>query len=174
MVGGLVWITYAILAMLQPGMPGSAAGAPPASRWTLGLAGTALPCLGGALAGGAWRAGLPRRTAGRLGLVLAAVGGLAGGVGVASALLVWMPAPGTLILMGTLALVGAALLLAVDAGRTEGAWVAFGLLGMLGLFAAAAPTLVELVPWALPVHGALAMAIYGFAWVLYGNGLTRR
>jgi hypothetical protein len=93
---------------------------------------------------------------------------------VASALLVWMPAPGTAVLIGTLALVGAALLLAVDAGRTEGAWVAFGLLGMLGLFAAAAPTLVELVPWALPVHGALAMAIYGFAWVLYGNGLMRR
>jgi hypothetical protein len=171
MVGGLAWITYVILAMLQPGVPGSAAGAPPASRGTLGLAGAALLCLAGALAGGAWRIGLPRRTAGRVGLALAAAGGMAGGVGVASALLMWMPAVAATVLIGTSALAAAALALAVDAGRAGSAWGPFGLLGVLGLFAAAAPTLVDVVPWTLPVHGALVMAIYGFAWVLFGNRL---
>jgi hypothetical protein len=60
---------------------------------------------------------------------------------------------------------------AAQAGAYGPALFTVGVVGMLGLMAQA---LVALTPWMLPVYGALAMAVYGLAWVRLGNWLQQQ
>jgi hypothetical protein len=165
---------------------------------TAGTGAAGLGVLAAAALATAWRARLPMTTPGRFGMamatvaILAAVGAAVGGVlGLPRLTAGAMTAGEVLLAVGLM-------LLAIDAagaraaaeidqlgttqpgaaqpGATQAeaygpALFTVGVVGMLGLMAQA---LVALTPWMLPVYGALAMAVYGLAWVRLGNWLQQQ
>ena len=149
---------------------------PMALRATMLLGGAALLLLALALLGSAWRSGLPVRQAGRIAVAvtwiavgLAIVGGL--GAALMNAALVRFG-----VSVGVILTALAAFLLAMDAPHNPVAvhWrLPWMMLGVLGLAATVAQTLAGAVDWMLPVYAALVMAVYGFAWVQFGNILYR-
>jgi hypothetical protein len=182
-VGGLVWIAYTLAALLQPWgnyatfVDQSGAVSNPSSfafQLTALLGGAALLLLGAALAGTARRIGLPQRLPQRLpgqfGVALGLVGGAAGLAMWIGALLLQIDLAGAAMNVGAILIAIGAMLLAIDGAGRELATPLFivGGLGMAAVFAAA---LVGLVAWMLPVYAALVMAVYGFAWVRFGDML---
>lgn len=181
MLGGLVWIAYTLAALLQPwgryAAYTDAQGAvavtnAPVFQLTALMGGAALLLLGVALVGTARRLGLPAHLPGQIGVALGVVGGAAG-------LLLWIgallrqPALATAAMnAGALLVAVGVLLVAIDgAGRTLAP--SLFLIGALGLAAIFAAALVSLVSWMLPVYAALVMAVYGFAWVRFGDLLGK-
>lgn len=186
MMGGLLWIGYAVLAMLEPlgaiGITRDAAGQwlalnPAALRVTGAVGAVALLLLGATVIGLAQRNGLPIQTPGRFGVAMGWVGALAALVAAVTAL---PPLAGPTLAALNFAFLLVAfgtLLVAVDAAgqpataNLGSALFLVGALGMVGLFVQA---LTLLWVWVLPVYAALAMAVYGFAWVRLGNMISRQ
>jgi hypothetical protein len=181
MLGGLVWIAYTLAALLQPwgsyAAYTDAQGAvavtnAPVFQLTALMGGAALLLLGVALVGAARRLGLPAHLPGQIGVALGVVGGAVG-------LLLWLgallrqPALATAAInAGALMVAVGVLLVAIDgAGRTLAP--SLFIIGALGLAAIFAAALVSLVSWMLPVYAALVMAVYGFAWVRFGDLLGK-
>lgn len=185
LLGGLLWIAYAVLAMLEPlgaiGITRDTAGAwlvanPTALRVTALTGAAAVFLLGLALAGLAYHSGLPSLRPGRIGVALGWVGALAAGVAALAAL---PPLAGlTLAALNTgfLLVTLGTLLVAVDAAgmpATASLGSALFLVGVLGMAGILMQALAALWVWVLPVYAALAMAVHGFAWVRLGNMLLR-
>lgn len=191
--GGLLWIGYAILALLQP--LGSVAPFtndqsqlsvinPLAFRTTGVAGGTALTLLGLAVVGTAARYALPGGEAhhfsaavpSRFGVAMGWVGALAGVLAAATALLLLVLPNGAMQLFGAVLVPFGAMLVAIEANGSDHAYpiaaplFLVGALGMVGLLAQA---LLPTVAWMLPVYAALVMAVYGFAWVRFGGLLAR-
>ena len=181
MLGGLVWIAYTLAALLQPwgrytaytdAQGAVAVTNAPVFQLTALLGGAALLLLSTALVGAARRLGLPAHLPGQIGVALGVVGGAAG-------LLLWIaallrqPALATAAMnAGALMMAVGVLLVAIDgAGRTLAP--SLFIIGALGLAAIFAAALVSLVSWMLPVYAALVMAVYGFAWVRFGDLLGK-
>ncbi len=192
--GGLLWILYAILALLQP--LGSAtpfagdAGVtlitnPLTFRLTGVTGGVALTLLGLAVVGAAARYNLPGGephhfnavVPSRFGVAMGWVGALAGVLATATALLLLALPTGAMQLFGAVLVPLGAMLIAIEANGSDHAYpiaaplFLVGALGMLGLLAQA---LLPIVAWMLPVYAALIMAVYGFAWVRFGGLLVAR
>lgn len=186
MIGGLIWIFYTILLLLRPW--GDFVTAPPwpepptvlnpsAFAVTAVIGGTALAILALAVPATVKRLNLPVEGAGRFGVALAwlafmmafvaAAGGLAGQAALAAGA---MTAGEALLAIGVM-------LVAIEAARSPttggygSALFVVGVVGMLGLLAQA---LVAMAAWMLPIYGALMMAVYGLAWVRFGNWLYRQ
>lgn len=191
--GGLLWILYAILALLQPlgstTPVTSDAGAPlitnPSALRLAGIiGGVALTLLGLAVAGTAARYNLPGSephhfnavVPSRFGVAMGWVGALAGVLAAATALLLLVLPNGAMQLFGAVLVPFGAMLVAIEANGRDHAYpiaaplFLVGALGMIGLLAQA---LLPVVTWMLPVYAALVMAVYGFAWVRLGNLLTQ-
>ena len=179
--GGLVWIAYTLAAMLQPWgsnttfVDQSSALSitnAPAFQLTALLGGAALLLLGAALAGAARRMGLPDRLPGQIGLALGLIGGAAGLAMWVGALLHQVNLVAAALNAGATLIAIGVMLLAIDGAGQEMATPLFivGGLGMAAVFAAA---LVSLVTWMQPVYAALVMAVYGFAWVRFGDMLGK-
>jgi hypothetical protein len=191
--GGLLWIGYAILALLQP--LGSVAPFtndqsqlsvtnPFAFQITGAAGGAALTLLGLAVVGAATRYALPGNEAhhfsaavpSRFGVAMGWVGALAGLLAAATALLLLVLPNGAMQLFGAVLVPFGAMLVAIEANGSDHAYpiaaplFLVGALGMVGLLAQA---LLPTVAWMLPVYAALVMAVYGFAWVRFGNLLMR-
>ncbi len=192
--GGLLWIGYAILALLQP--PGSAAPFtneqsqpsvinPVAFQAAGAAGGAALALLGLAVVGAAARYALPDDAPhhfnavvpSRFGVAMGWVGALAGLLAAATALLLLVLPNGAMQLFGAVLVPFGAMLVAIEANGSDHAYpiaaplFLIGALGMVGLLAQA---LLPLVAWMLPVYAALMMAVYGFAWVRFGNLLMHK
>ncbi len=191
--GGLLWIGYAILALLQP-LGGIASFAndqsqlsvtnPLAFRAAGGAGGAALVLLGLAVVGAAARYALPGSEAhhfsatvpSRFGVAMGWVGSLAGLLAAATALLLLVLPNSAMQLFGAVLVPFGAMLVAIEANGSDHAYpmaaplFLVGALGMIGLLAQA---LLPLAQWMLPVYAALVMAVYGFAWVRFGNLLLR-
>jgi hypothetical protein len=185
MIGGLLWILYAILALLRPW--GVVVSTPPwpeppvvlqptAFAITALVGGAALFVLALAVPATVRRLTLPVEGAGRFGVALAwtsilaaiaaAVGGVLGRAGLTAGAMT----------AGEVLLAFAVMLVAIDTAGSPATGVygsalfVVGVVGMLGLMAQA---LVAVALWMLPVYGALVMAVYGLAWVRFGNWLYR-
>ena len=187
--GGLLWIVYAVLATLQP--LGSVApytsdlGAtlvtnPAAFRITGVTGGGALILLGLAIVGVAARYNLPgdepARFGGvapsRWGVAMAWVGALAGLLAAVMALLLFVLPNNAMVLFAAVLIPFAAMLVAIEANGSEEAYriaAPLFLVGALGMISLLAQALIPLAAWMLPVYAALAMAVYGFAWVRFGS-----
>ena len=165
LLGGLLWIAYAILRFVRPlGLPATA-----------GAGAAALALLAFALVGVAARLGVSRQGSGRFGVAMgwtcllaaaaAAVGGLAQQATFCSAALI----------AGEVLLAFGVLLVAIEAAGEQtsapagSALFVIGVIGMLGLMAQA---LAAVTAWMLPIYAALVMAVYGLAWVRFGGRLT--
>jgi hypothetical protein len=184
--GGLLWIGYAVLAMLEP-MGEIGLGRDAAGQWVVAnvtafrvtslVGAAALLLLGATLVGLARRNGLPLQTPGRFGVAMGWVGVLAAMAAVLAAL---PPLAGpTLAALNFASLLVAfgTLLVAVDgAGQpaTAGLGSALFLVGALGMVGLLIQAAAALWFWVLPVYAALAMAVYGFAWVRLGNMIYRQ
>jgi hypothetical protein len=187
--GGLLWIVYAVLATLQPlgnvatyidDFGQIAATNPTALRVSGVTGGGALILLGLTIVGVAVRYNLPgaepARFGGvapsRYGVAMAWVGALAGLLAAAMALLPLVLPNNAMYFFAAVLIPFAAMLVAIEANGSEHAvriaapLFLVGALGMAGLLAQA---LIPLATWMLPVYGALAMAVYGFAWVRFGS-----
>ena len=178
-LGGLAWIAYTLTAMLQPWgnsatfVDQSSARSmtnAPAFQLTALLGGTALLLLGGALAGAARRMGLPDRLPGQIGVALGLIGEAAGLAMWAGALLQQVNLVAAALNAGAILIAIGAMLLAIDGAGQNMATPLF-IVGGLGAAAVFAAALVTLVTWMLPVYAALVMAVYGFAWVRFGDML---
>lgn len=187
--GGLLWIVYAILATLQPlgsvalytdDLGQIAVTNPAAFRVTGVVGGGALILLGLAIVGVAARYNLPgdepTRFGGvapsRYGVAMAWVGALAGLLAAAMSLGLFVLPNNAMYFFAAVLIPLAAMLVAIEAnGSEQAAHIAaplflVGALGMIGLLAQA---LIPLTIWMAPVYAALAMAVYGFAWVRFGS-----
>jgi hypothetical protein len=181
MLGGLVWIAYTIAALLQPwgsyatytdAQGNVAVTNAPVLQLTALLGGAALLLLGAALVGAARRLGLPVHLPGQVGVALGVVGGAAGLLLWLGALL-WQPALATAAMnAGALMVAVGVLMVAID-GASQTLAPSLFIIGALGLAAIFAAALVSLVSWMLPVYAALVMAVYGFAWVRFGDLLGK-
>jgi len=187
--GGLLWIVYAILAILQP--LGSVVtytndhGAtlvtnPMAFRMAETAGGVALILLGVAVVGVAARYNLPGAEPTRFGVVapsrygvaLGWVGALAGLLAAIMALLLFVLPNNAMYFFGAVLVPLSATLVAIEANAGEQAYriaAPLFLVGALGMISLLAQALLPLTPWMLPVYAALAMAVYGFAWVRFGS-----
>lgn len=175
--GGLLWIGYAVLGILQP--LGDVATSAPAF-WLAGASGGAALVLQGlAVVGVASRYGLPGEEPPRFGAVIpsrygvamAWVGALAGLLAVATALLSLELPNNAMQLFGAVLTPLGAMLVAIEANGSEQAYRIAGplfLVGALGMVSLLAQALLPLASWMAPVYAALAMAVYGFAWVRFG------
>jgi len=192
--GGLLWILYAILAMLEPmgaitaftNDQGQTLIINPAALRTAGSAGgAALALLGAALVGTARRYHLPNNepdrfssaVPSRFGVAMGWVGALAGLLSVVSALLLLLPTHSAMQLLGAVLVPFGTLLVAVEANGSERACpiaAPLFLAGTLGMLALLVQAMIPLFAWMLPVYAALAMAVYGFVWVRFGSLLARQ
>lgn len=191
--GGLLWIVYAVLATLQPlgnivtytdALGQTAVTNPAAFRLSGAVGGGAVILLGLALVGVAARYNLPGDepahfgsvAPSRWGVAMAWVGALAGLLAAAMALLLFVLPNNAMHFFAAVLVPFAAMLVAIEAnGSEESARIAaplflVGALGMIGLLAQA---LILLATWMPPVYAALAMAVYGFAWVRFGGLLMQ-
>lgn len=187
--GGLLWIVFAILVTLQPAGSvdtftndlGQIRVTNPAAFRITGVAGgVALTLLGLAVVGAATRYNLPGKepnrfsaiVPSRFGVAMGWVGALAGLLATVMALLLLVLPNNTMQLFGSVLVPFGAMLVAIEANGSDHAYriaaplFLVGVLGMAGLLAQA---LLPLVAWMLPVYAALMMAVYGFAWVRFGN-----
>ncbi|HHY58057.1 MAG TPA: hypothetical protein GYA08_21785 [Chloroflexi bacterium] len=193
MGGGLLWILYTILALLQPlgsmtpfiGAQGELAVTNPlAFRATGVVGGAALILLGLAVVGAAARYHLPGRqphhfnavVPSRFGVAMGWVGALAGVLAATTALLLLVLPTSAMHFFGAVLVPLGAMLVAIEANGSDHAYpiatplFLVGALGMIGLLVQA---LLPVVAWMLPVYAALIMAVYGFAWVRFGNLLMQ-
>ena len=192
--GGLLWILYAIFAMLQP--MGTVAAFtndqgqtlvtnPTAFRLAGSAGGAALAFLGLAVVGTARRYSLPgdeptrfsSAVPSRFGVAMGWVGALAGLLAAVAALLLLVPANSAMQLFGAVLVPFGTLLVAIEANGSERAYPVAAplfLAGTLGMVALLAQAMTPLFPWMLPVYAALVMAVYGFVWVRFGNLLARQ
>ncbi len=176
-LGGLLWIGYAVLGVLQP--LGDVA-TNSLALWMAGASGGAALALQGlAVVGVASRYGLPGEEPPRFGAVIpsrygvamAWVGALAGLLAVATALLSLELPNNAMQLFGAVLTPLGAMLVAIEANGSEHAYRIAGplfLVGALGMTSLLAQALLPLASWMAPVYAALAMAVYGFAWVRFG------
>lgn len=187
--GGLLWILYAILEMLQP--LGSAVMIAPDTgqhlvidpvlfRITGVAGGAAIGLLGLAVAGIAVRHGLSGDSPdhfntvlpSRYGVAMAWVGALGGLLAALLALLTLLLPNNAMHLFGAVLVPVGAMLVAVEANGSDHAYriaAPLFLVGALGVIALLVQALMPVVAWMLPVYVALAMAVYGFAWVRFGS-----
>lgn len=192
-VGGLLWILYAILALLQPlgtvnlfisDTGQLSATNPGAFRIAALTGGLALILLGAALIGTIQRYELRGAPAAQFGTgVPSRFGGILAWAGVAAGLLVSLgglvlqvPLATLAQLLGAVFVPFAASLVAIEANGSETAYpiaAPMFIVGALGMAAVLAQAMVALYAWMLPVYGALVLAIYGFVWVRVG-GLMQR
>lgn len=192
--GGLLWILYAILEMLQPMGAATAftndqgqtlVTNPAAFRAAGATGGAALALLGLAVTGTARRYDLPgdepnrfsSAVPSRFGVAMGWVGALAGAIAAVSALLLVVPANSAMQLFGAVLVPFGTLLVAIEANGSERAYpiaAPLFLAGTLGMVALLAQAMTPLFTWMLPVYAALIMAIYGFVWVRFGNLLARQ
>ena len=192
--GGLLWILYAILEMLQP--MGSVASFtndqgqmlvtnPGAFRVAGSAGGAALVLLGLAVVGTARRYDLPgaepnrfsSAVPSRFGVAMGWVGALAGLLAAIMALALLVPAHSAMQLFGAVLVPFGTLLVAIEANGSERAYpiaAPLFLAGALGMLALLAQAMTPLFAWMLPVYAALVMATYGFVWVRFGNLLIHR
>ncbi|GIV74026.1 MULTISPECIES: hypothetical protein [Caldilinea] len=180
-LGGLLWIVYAILGILQP--LGNVA-TNSAAFWAAGAAGGAALVLQGlAVVGVALRYGLPGEEPPRFGTVIPSrygvamgwIGALAGLLAIATALLSLELPNNAMQLFGAVLTPLGAMLVAVEANGSEQAYRIAGplfLVGALGMVGLLAQALLPVASWMAPVYVALAMAVYGFAWVRLGSLLA--
>lgn len=191
--GGLLWILYAILALLQP--LGSVAPFTDAQgeltvtnslafRMAGGIGGAALVLLGLAVVGAAARYDLPSNAPhhfnavvpSRFGVAMGWVGALAGALAAATALLLLVLPTNAMHFFGAVLVPLGAMLVAIEANGSDHAYpiaAPLFLVGALGMLGVLAQALLPVVAWLLPVYAALLMAVYGFAWVRFGNLLMR-
>ncbi len=166
MIGGLLWILYAILRYVRP---------LPAPAPELAGAG-ALVLLALALLAASAQLRLPGDGSGRFGLAMAAVTPLAAVAAVVGALAQQEPLAANALVAGELLLAFGVMLVAIEAagepasGPAGSILFVVGVAGMVGLFAQA---LAAAATWMLPIYAALAMAVYGLAWVRFGGWLAR-
>lgn len=192
--GGLLWILYAIWEMLQPMGSGMtvapdtgqiAIANPGVFRMTGATGGASVVMLGLAVVGVAARYGLPGDAPDRFstvlpsryGVAMAWVGALAGLAAAVLALLTLALPNNAMQLFGAVLVPFGAMLVAVEANGSEHAYriaAPLFLVGVLGMAALLVQALLPLVSWMLPVYAALAMAVYGFAWVRFGSLLMAR
>lgn len=180
-LGGLLWIVYAVLGMLQP--LGNLATNPTAFRLAGAAGGAALGLQGLAVVGIALRYGLPGEEPphfatvipSRYGVAMGWIGALAGLLALAMALWLLELPNNAMQLFGTVLTPLGAMLVAIEANGSERAYRIAGplfLVGVLGMVSLLAQALLPLVNWMMPVYVALVMAIYGFAWVRLGSLLA--
>lgn len=191
--GGLLWILYAILAVLQP--LGNRTPLPAAQGELLvtnalafqvagATGGAALTLLGLAVVGAAARYDLPRNAVqpfntvlpSRFGVAMGWVGALAGVLAAATAWLVLVLPNGAMHFFGAVLVALGAMLVAIEANGSDDAYpiaAPLFLVGALGMLSLLAQALLPVVTWLLPVYAALVMAVYGFAWVRFGSLLMR-
>lgn len=165
-IGGLLWIVYAILLLVRP--------AP--LIVTSAAASGSLAALAIALPAAVHLLGLSVQGSGRFGVAMGwvtlatAAAALAGGLLERASLVAGAVTAGEVLLA-----VGAMLVAIEAAGQPQNAvsgsaLFVVGVTGMVGLMAQA---LVPLTFWMLPIYAALVMAIYGLAWVRLGGRLAR-
>ncbi|MCS6826340.1 MAG: hypothetical protein NZ553_06985 [Caldilinea sp.] len=180
-LGGLLWIAYTVLGVLQP--LGDAAMNPMAFSMAGAAGGAALVLHGLAVVGVALRYGLPGEEPPRFGAVIPSrygvamgwVGALAGLLAIATALLSLELPNNAMQLFGAVLTPLGAMLVAIEANGSEQAYRIAGplfLVGALGMVSLLAQALLPLTSWMAPVYVALAMAVYGFAWVRFGSLLA--
>jgi hypothetical protein len=184
-IGGLLWIIYSILSLLRPWGPYVTA--PPwpeppavlnagAFAITALVGGAAILVLALAVPATVHRLNLPVQGAGRFGIAMAWVSSLSALAAAAGGLLGRAGLTAGAMTAGEVLLAFGVMLVAIDAagsptnGVYGSALFVVGVVGMLGLMAQA---LVAVAVWMLPVYGALVMAVYGLAWVRFGNWLYR-
>ncbi len=192
--GGLLWIVYAIVEMLQPmgdvatftNDQSQTSVTNPAAFQLAGMAGgAALALLGLAIVGAAARYRLPGNAQNhfgaivpsRFGVAMGWVGALAGGLAAVTALLLLVFPNSAMQLFGQVLIAVGAMLVAIEANAGELTYpiaAPLFLVGALGLVGLLAQAMVPLYAWMLPVYAALAMAVYGFAWVRIGALLVSR
>jgi hypothetical protein len=185
-VGGLLWIVYAILLMLQPW--GEFVTAPPwpeppavlnstAFAITAVAGGAALAMLALAVPATVKRLNLPVAGAGRFGVAMAWVSLPAALAAAAGGLTGWAALAAGALTAGEVLLASGVMLVAIDASgspATRGYGSALFVVGVTGMLGLLAQALVAMTAWMLPVYGALIMAVYGLAWVRFGNWLYRQ
>lgn len=191
--GGLLWIVYAVLATLQPlgdiafytnALRQTAVTNPAAFRLNGLVGGSALILLGLSVVGVAARHHLPGNEPhhftivipSRFGVAMGWVGALAGALAATTALLQLALPNSAMHLFGAVLVPLGALLVAIEANGSEHAYpiaAPLFLVGALGMLALLAQALLSVTPWMAPVYAALAMAVYGFAWVRFGALLIR-
>ncbi|MBE2239639.1 MAG: hypothetical protein IAE81_17775 [Caldilineaceae bacterium] len=192
LAGGLLWIAYAILAMLQPLGRGATftndlgqtlVTNPHAFRLTGAACGGALALLGLAVVGAAARYELPTSepkpfgvsVPSRFGVPMGWVGALAGVATAATALLLLVLPTAAMQLFGAVLVALSAMLVAIEANGSDHAYpiaTPLFVVGALGMLSLVAQALLPLTTWMLPVYAALVMAVYGLAWVRFGNFLS--
>jgi hypothetical protein len=166
LVGGLLWIAYAIFRFVRPLTA-------PVTAWT-GAAALALLAL--ALLGAAARLGAPDVGPGRFGRVMAAVALPAAAAAAVGGLLQHEPLAANALLAGEVLLAFGVMLVAIEAAgapATAAAGSALFVVGVMGMLGLMAQALAAATSWMLPVYAALVMAIYGLAWVRFGGWLAR-
>lgn len=191
--GGLLWILYAILALLQPlGNITFFTGAQgellvtnaPAFQVAGAAGGVALTLLGLAVVGVAARYDLPGNAAphfnsivpSRFGVAMGWVGALAGALAAATAWLALVLPNSAMHFFGAVLVALGAMLVAIEANGSDEAYpiaAPLFLVGALGMLSLLAQALLPMVTWLLPVYTTLVMAVYGFAWVRFGGLLMR-
>lgn len=189
LIGGLLWIGYGILATLQPmgavtavaNEVGETLVTNPLAFRTAGVAGgAALMLLGLAVVGAATRYKLPGAepnrfntlVPSRFGVAMGWVGALAGLLASGAALLLLVAPQAAMQLFGAVLVPVGAMLVAIEANGSDHAYRMAGPLffvGALGMISLLVQAMLPLTPWLLPVYAALVMAVYGFAWVRFGN-----
>jgi hypothetical protein len=165
LLGGLVWIAYAIVGFVRPlGLPATAwAGA------------TALALLALALLGVAARLDVSGQGSARFGVAMAVMSLPAAAAAALGGLLQHAPLAANALVAGEVLLALGVMLVAIEAAGqpesapTGAALFVIGAVGMLGLFAQA---LAAAAAWMLPIYTALVMAVYGLAWVRLGARLN--
>lgn len=176
-VGGLLWIIYAILLMLHPWGAPLRAGAASGPFATAALTGAAaLACLALALLATA-RRGLPIRGAGRFGAAMGWTGLLAAAAATVGGLVQQATLCSAALIAGEVLIAFGVLLVATDAAgepHSSAAGSALFLVGVVGMLGLMAQALVAVTAWMLPIYAALVMAVYGLAWVRFGGWLWRQ
>jgi hypothetical protein len=165
-IGGLLWIVYAILLLVRP-----AAVSITATVGAVGLAALAI-----ALPAAVQLLRISVQGSGRFGVAMNWMTLLAAAAALAGSLLQHASLAASAITAGEVLLAFGVMLVAIEAAGqpaspTSGsALFVVGMAGMLGLLAQA---LAAVALWMLPIYAALVMAIYGLAWVRFGSRLAR-
>ncbi len=164
-VGGLLWIAYAIFLYVRPGDT--------AATYLTGAA--ALAGLAFALLATVRVVSLPVQSVGRFGVAMAWMALLAAAAAAIGRLLEQDAFAANAMVAAEVLLAVGVLLVAVESAGAEAttayasALFVVGATGLLGLMAQA---LAATFAWMLPIYAALVMAVYGLAWVQFGGRLS--